>query len=63
MIGTVNVIGEIGVVQADLAPLGTVYVGRESWTARLDDGGSAARGTQVRVLRQEGLTLIVEQVE
>jgi membrane-bound serine protease (ClpP class) len=63
MIGTVSVISEIGVVQADLAPLGTVYVGRESWTARLDDGGSAARGTQVRVLRQEGLTLIVERVE
>jgi len=63
MIGTVPVLGEIGVVQGDLAPLGTVYVSSESWTAQLDDGTSAPRGTKVKVLRQEGLTLIVQRVE
>ena len=62
MVGTVSVVGATGEVQADLAPLGTVYVGRESWTARLADGSSAPRGTRVKVVRQEGLTLIVERV-
>ena len=63
MVGTVSVVGATGEVQADLDPLGTVYVSRESWTARLADGSSAPRGTRVKVVRQEGLTLVVERVE
>jgi membrane-bound serine protease (ClpP class) len=62
MVGTVSVIGAMGEVQADLDPLGTVYVSRESWTARMADGSSAPRGTRVKVIRQEGLTLVVERV-
>jgi membrane-bound serine protease (ClpP class) len=63
MVGTVKVVGQTGEVQADLVPTGTVYVGGESWTARTSDGQSVARGSHVRVIRQEGLTLIVERVE
>ena len=38
--GTVNVVGMIGVVEKDLAPLGTVYVAREAWSARPAGSGS-----------------------
>ena len=62
MVGTVEIVGQIGEVQADLAPLGTAYVGNESWTARTLDGRFAARGTRVKVLRQEGLVLVVETI-
>jgi membrane-bound serine protease (ClpP class) len=63
MVGTINVVGERGEVQADLVPTGTIYVCGESWTARTSNGQSLARGSHVRVVRQEGLTLIVERVE
>ena len=63
MVGTVDVVGMIGVVEKDIAPNGTVYVGRESWSAMLAGEGAAARGARVRVVRQEGLTLVVEPVE
>jgi membrane-bound serine protease (ClpP class) len=63
MIGTIKVVGETGEVQADLVPTGTIYVGGESWTARTSNGQSVARGSHVRVIRQEGLTLIVERVD
>jgi membrane-bound ClpP family serine protease len=46
-----------------LSPLGTVYVGRESWSARTRDGSAVGRNTKVLVVGQEGLTLIVEKVE
>ena len=55
--------GMMGEVEADLAPVGTVYVGRESWSARLANGGIAPRGTRVKVVRKEGLVLIVEPME
>jgi membrane-bound serine protease (ClpP class) len=63
MVGTIKIVGQTGEVQADLAPTGTVYVSGESWTARTSNGQSLARGSHVRVIRQEGLTLIVERVE
>jgi membrane-bound serine protease (ClpP class) len=62
MVGTVQIVGQIGEVQADLAPLGTAYVGNESWTARTLDGRFAGRGTRVKVVRQEGLVLVVETI-
>ena len=63
LVGTDGVIGLTGLVQADLSPLGTVYVGREAWSARTGDGSSLARGSKARVVGQEGLTLVVEKVE
>jgi membrane-bound serine protease (ClpP class) len=56
-------IGSTGLVQADLSPVGTVWVGRESWSARTRDGSSMPRGSKVRVISQEGLILVVEKVQ
>jgi membrane-bound serine protease (ClpP class) len=61
--GTVGVgiaAGTPGEVRDPLAPLGTVYAGGEEWSARTVDERSLQRGTPVRVVRQDGLTLIVE---
>jgi membrane-bound serine protease (ClpP class) len=63
LVGTDGVVGQMALVQADLSPLGTVYVGRESWSARTSDGSSVSREARVRVVGQEGLTLIVEKVD
>jgi membrane-bound serine protease (ClpP class) len=63
LVGTDGVVGLVGAVQADLAPLGTVYVGRESWSARSRDGSPIERDEKVRIVGQEGLTLIVEKME
>ena len=62
LVGIDKVVGQEGQVQADLAPVGTVYVGREAWSARMKDGRAVPRGTKVRVVGQEGLTLIVEEI-
>ncbi len=53
----------VGEVRRPLAPIGSVYAGGEEWTARAADERSLPRGTPVKVLRQEGLTLIVEAAE
>ena len=46
-----------------LTPVGSVYAGGEEWTARTSDETSLQRGTPVRIVRQEGLTLIVETMD
>ena len=58
-----GVLPATGEVRRPLAPLGSVYAGGQEWTARSADERSVDRGTPVRVLRQEGLTLIVEPTE
>jgi membrane-bound serine protease (ClpP class) len=63
MVGTVALAGAVGEVRQDLTPIGSVYVARESWTAKLEGHGSAPRGSHVKVIRQEGLTLIVERID
>jgi membrane-bound serine protease (ClpP class) len=63
LVGIDGVVGLVGKVQADLAPVGTVYVGREAWSAKTEDGSALKRNDKVRVIRQEGLTLIVRKVE
>jgi membrane-bound serine protease (ClpP class) len=62
LVGTVQVVGMTGEVQADLAPIGTVYVAGETWSARLAGGGAALRGAKIKVVGQEGLMLVVELV-
>jgi membrane-bound serine protease (ClpP class) len=52
--------GSEGVVKTSLAPLGVVYAAGEEWTARSSSGTAIAPGEEVRVVGQEGLTLIVE---
>jgi membrane-bound serine protease (ClpP class) len=53
---------EVGVVRRPLDPLGSVFLGGEEWSARSLDGLALERGTAVRVLRHEGLTLVVAPV-
>jgi membrane-bound serine protease (ClpP class) len=50
----------IGEVRKPLTPIGSVYAGGEEWTARAVDGASLERGTKVRVIKVDGLTVIVE---
>lgn len=54
--------GTVGEVRSPLAPLGSVYAAGEEWSAR-STGPALDRGTKVRVLGQEGLTLIVEPLD
>jgi membrane-bound serine protease (ClpP class) len=62
LVGIDKVVGLVGEVRADLSPVGTVYVGRESWSARTRDGSEIERDAKVRIVGQEGLTLIVEKM-
>ena len=55
-------VGTRGVATTDLAPSGVVRVVSEEWTAQAANGGTILDGTDVRVVRQDGLTLIVEPV-
>jgi membrane-bound serine protease (ClpP class) len=53
-------LGTIGQVRSPLSPLGSVLAAGEEWSARSADGRSLERGTPVRVVKVEGLTLTVE---
>jgi membrane-bound serine protease (ClpP class) len=55
--------GAIGSVRSALAPTGVVYAAGEEWTARSSDDQQLTPGTPVRVVGQDGLTLIVEPIE
>lgn len=49
-----------GVVRKTIEPVGSVYVAGEEWSARTSDGRVLERGTPVRVITTQGLTVIVE---
>lgn len=55
-----TVLGQVGEVRSPLAPVGSVYVGGELWSAR--SHAPVAVGTAVRVRGRDGLVLIVEPV-
>jgi membrane-bound serine protease (ClpP class) len=55
--------GATGSVRATLAPTGIVYAAGEEWTARSKDERPLITGTPIRVVGQDGLTLIVEPIE
>jgi membrane-bound serine protease (ClpP class) len=55
--------GALGEVRNPLLPVGTVYVGGEEWSARAADDRPLQRGTPVRIIRQEGLTVVVEPAD
>lgn len=63
LIGAELPLDAIGEVRRPLTPIGSVYAGGEEWTARTADERPLQRGTPVHILRQEGLTLIVEPAE
>lgn len=47
-------------VRNPLDPTGSVYADGEEWSARSDDGRDLPRGEPVRVVRMDGLTVVVE---
>jgi membrane-bound serine protease (ClpP class) len=64
-VGTAVPTGTIGEVRRPLGPfgeLGSIYAAGEEWTARGTGELGLDRGTPVRVVGQDGLTLIVEPV-
>jgi membrane-bound serine protease (ClpP class) len=52
--------GTRGVVRRPLEPLGSVYAGGEEWTARAVGDRPLDRGTTIKVVGVDGLTLLVE---
>jgi membrane-bound serine protease (ClpP class) len=58
--GAPFVIGSLGNVRRPLEPAGSVYVAGEEWSARSNDDRPVERGTAIRVVAVEGLTLVVE---
>ena len=62
-VGTAIVTGAFGEVRNPLLPVGTVYVAGEEWSARAAGERPLQRGTPVRVIRQEGLTVVVEPAD
>lgn len=53
-------LGTLGQVRSPLVPLGSVVAAGEEWSARTADGRPLQRGTPVRVVAVDGLTLTVE---
>lgn len=54
-----RIIGDIGEARTNVYKEGTVYVGGEEWTAMSDQ--LISKGSKIKVIDKEGLTLIVEQ--
>jgi membrane-bound serine protease (ClpP class) len=61
--GGVLAAGTPAQVRSPLLPTGSVYAAGEEWTARSVDDRPIDRGTPVRVVRQDGLMLIVEPLD
>ena len=60
LIGPAVVSGTQGIVRMPLEPLGSAYIAGEEWTARSADDRTIERGTPVRVVGVDGLTVLVE---
>lgn len=60
LVGSALELGSEGIVQLPLGPIGSVRAGGEEWTARTADGAPLERGTHVRIIQTDGLTLVVE---
>jgi membrane-bound serine protease (ClpP class) len=58
--GVESLVGSVGVATSDVAPSGTVRVGRETWTAESDRGPIPA-GSTVRVRAVRGVHIVVER--
>jgi membrane-bound serine protease (ClpP class) len=53
-------LGTLGEVRSPLRPIGSVLAGGEEWSAKTADGQALERGTPIRVVKVDGLTLTVE---
>ena len=65
-VGADRLIGETGVVVADLDPqaekLGTVRIGREEWPAQAADGQLIVSGSSIEVIEIQGTRAIVRTI-
>lgn len=62
--GQEGMVQRTGVVRTQLDPVGTVQVGSELWTASVEQGqASLSAGERVRVVRVEGVRLVVRKEE
>jgi len=65
-VGSSRLIGETGVVIADLSPdpeqMGIVRIGREEWHAETADDGHLPSGTRIEVVQIEGTRAVVKAV-
>jgi membrane-bound serine protease (ClpP class) len=59
-IGATVAPGALGQVRSPLRPIGSVIANGEEWSAKTPDGRALERGTPIRVVKVEGLTLTVE---
>src|SRR5438309_1263028 len=57
--GSPVLVGATGVAKSDIGPNGVAYVAGEDWSAR-SESGAIPKGSEVRVKRRDGLSLIVE---
>jgi membrane-bound ClpP family serine protease len=58
--GGVLAAGTLAEVRRPLEPFGSVYAAGEEWSARSAGDQALDRGTRVKVVRQDGLVLVVE---
>ena len=58
-----SIIGLTAVAMTALSPTGTVSLGGEEWTAVTSDERPVEQGTEVEILKQDGLVLTVRQSE
>jgi membrane-bound serine protease (ClpP class) len=59
-VGAQVALGTLGQVRSPLSPIGSVLAAGEEWSARSSSGEPLQRGTPVRVVKVDGLTLTVE---
>jgi membrane-bound serine protease (ClpP class) len=60
LVGAALGAGTSGIVRRPLQPLGSIYAGGEEWSARSVDDRPLDRGTPVKVVEVDGLTVVVE---
>jgi len=60
LIGPPVASGSLGVVKKPLDPLGSAFIAGEEWSARSADDRPIGRGTPVKVVAVDGLTVLVE---
>ncbi len=61
--GQESIVGRVGMVRSELNPSGSVHMAGELWSADLAEGEPPLPvGTQVRVIRVDGLRIVVERV-
>jgi membrane-bound serine protease (ClpP class) len=61
--GAIKLIGELGYVDTELAPVGTVIVSGELWRARSKDGNPLEAKSRIRVVAFADQLAVVEPCE